>query len=249
MVFARPATILLLWPLADRPWVTPNRITAVGFVLRLLGAGLLYWATGAGALWGAVALLNLGLVLDNMDGTLARYRRCGTSIGYYTDKVLDQVAYLLLFAAVGARTYRSTGRAVDLALPLVAYSGICIAGYCKWVAEKVLSDLRLRQQLASGTLEAYVSQQLRVDGGQPPPRRTPWQWVQWLGRAFRSLIYFNEIDVSMWLTLSLAMGRPTFFTRSVAAMYALAPVIVPVYFFRRIVAAEAQRAGPNPQTP
>jgi phosphatidylglycerophosphate synthase len=61
----------------DRPWVTPDRITAAGLVLGLASAGAaaLQWWSPAVVLW------LISRLADGLDGPLARHRRARTGEG------------------------------------------------------------------------------------------------------------------------------------------------------------------------
>lgn len=95
-----------LTPVALRLGVTPNQVTALSFVLGLAAAGCFAlghrWAGVAGVL-GAV-LLQLSLVVDCVDGDVARYRRAFTPLGAWLDAGTDRVKEFACYAglAVGA---------------------------------------------------------------------------------------------------------------------------------------------------
>ncbi len=99
ILFARPAAILLLLVVADWRWITPNRLTIASFVLTLATAWLIAFGDQPEHVAAAVSI-NLAQVLDNADGTLARYRRAGTSFGSYLDKMCDAAGQILLGGAI-----------------------------------------------------------------------------------------------------------------------------------------------------
>jgi phosphatidylglycerophosphate synthase len=235
MVFARPLTILLLLPIADVRWITPNRITIVALLTKLAGIALLALVPAyAGGVWAAV-LVNLGLVADNMDGTLARYRRCGTFFGSYLDKVSDAGTLILLFWAMGYRTYLSSGEPLDMVLPAMGIGGGMVAAYCRWVADRIETDIHLRKLASDGEmLQDWARRRLRPDAGQPPPERTLGDWIKWLGRAVLSILLFNEVDIFFWLALALVIRQPWLFTRVLCPFYALGMVVGPIAFALRI---------------
>ena len=80
IVFGGPLGVLVAAVVADVRWITPNLVTLVGFVLRLTGAVLVAvrapWADVT-----ALVLLELSLVLDITDGSLARYRKQPSALG------------------------------------------------------------------------------------------------------------------------------------------------------------------------
>lgn len=94
------------YPLAERmvSWVadtrvTPNQITAVHTLFGIAAALAVWRGTGA-ALLLAGLLWELHLVLDCLDGVLARARHSTTQDGRFLDIMGDAIAYLALAAAM-----------------------------------------------------------------------------------------------------------------------------------------------------
>lgn len=231
MVCARPLTILFLLPVADRDWVTPNRITFASVATKLIGVAMLllypgYW-------WGVAAalLVNLGLILDNMDGTLARYRDSSSYLGYYMDKALDNVCLAALFVAIALRTFWKTGNEWDLALPLIGYAGASVAAYTKWVASKVETDMELVGRLKGGTLEEFAKRRAQQNPVIPPPERSLGDWMRFLFDAVKSILLFNEVDIFFFFLLAVVLDMDWIFTQVMSPLYALGMVIGPALFF------------------
>ena len=234
MVFARPMTILLLLPVADIPWVTPNLITLLGVIAKL--AGILLVALDhsyAGGLGGAL-LINLGLVLDNMDGTLARYRRNGSMIGYYVDKSVDIIGMAGMFIALALRAWQVSGSPWDLMLPMTAFAGASVTAYSKWIASRVEADVMLREGLDTGTLEDYARSRVDNNKSEAPPVRSLTDWIKWFFGAVASIRQFNEVDIYFFVLLALAIDHIELFTRWVSGVYCLGLVIGPVYFYVKL---------------
>ena len=234
MVFARPMTILMLAPVADLAWVTPNLITWLSVLSKAAGISALvafpgYWGGIAGGL-----LVNLGLVLDNMDGTLARYRGTSSYLGYYLDKTVDIVCLAGLFGAIGLRAWWKSGEIFDLALPMAAFAGASIAGYCKWVSQRVETDLELRVRAKDGTLHQYAVKRSEQNPSQPPPERSFGAWMRFLAQAVKSIVYFNEVDIFFFLLLALILDREWIFTRWASGVYAAGAFIAPIYFYYQL---------------
>ena len=228
MVFARPLTILLLLPVADVDQVTSNRITAASVLTKVVGIAVLiacpsYW----GGFW-AGALVNLGLVLDNMDGTLARYRGSSTFMGYYADKVSDIVTEAGMFFAIAWRQYMLGHDTIDLVLPLIGFFGVSISGYAKWVANRLVTDIELHQAIQAGSVDAFARKRLDQNPSTPPPGRTAMQWLAWFVDAVKSLWKFNEVDIYFFLWLALVIDWMPLFTRVMSALYALGILVGPI---------------------
>src|SRR5512134_1839915 len=86
----RPLTIGIMLVIADWKFLTPNRVTTIANIFKLGAA----WAILDRSLWiWAAVLLQLGLIFDHLDGTIARYRRAFTKLGSFYDKVSDMVTW------------------------------------------------------------------------------------------------------------------------------------------------------------
>src|SRR5215213_5748073 len=96
----RPLSILVMLVVADWRWLTPNLVTSLANLAKLGGAALLVVDHHDHAVLAAI-LIQVGLLLDHLDGTLARYRRCGTTFGAFYDKVSDALTWLAITSAVG----------------------------------------------------------------------------------------------------------------------------------------------------
>lgn len=73
----------------DRPWMSPDRLSASGLLLGLTSAGL-----AAFALWPwALAAWLVSRLIDGLDGPLARRRGGGTEAGGFLDITADFAAY------------------------------------------------------------------------------------------------------------------------------------------------------------
>ncbi len=115
------ARVILPW-LLERP-VTPNQITLLSFLVGLLAVwGFAHGSYAASV--GAGLLLPLILVLDCLDGAVARLKYQESSLGALLDLHGDSVVNLLIFIGISIGCYRSTGQ------PLFLVLGVCIVfGY------------------------------------------------------------------------------------------------------------------------
>lgn len=99
---------VLLWLAAHLPgWVTPDMLSALGFLASVLIAAC--YALSGGAPW-LMWLAAAGFVInwfgDSLDGTLARYRHIERPrYGYFLDHSIDAVAETLIFIAIGLSGY------------------------------------------------------------------------------------------------------------------------------------------------
>ena len=106
---------LLTWA-AVRLRVTPNQITLISFAIGLLSAYEFsrgdFWSIFAGAL-----LLQLSIIVDCVDGELARYTRRFSQLGAWLDAITDRIKEYLVFFGLAYGAARD-GR--DLWIPAMA---------------------------------------------------------------------------------------------------------------------------------
>lgn len=97
---SRPVTRLLLrWP------VTPSQITLASIALGLLGAAGLATVSYGGRLGGVLALI-ASIVLDCVDGEVARARFEQSAAGARLDVIGDYLVHLAVFAGLGVGLVR-----------------------------------------------------------------------------------------------------------------------------------------------
>ena len=96
--FLRKISKLFTW-LAVRLKMTPNQVTLISFGIGLLSAYEFskgnFWAIFAGAV-----LLQLSIIIDCVDGELARYTRQFSQLGAWLDAITDRIKEYLVFFAL-----------------------------------------------------------------------------------------------------------------------------------------------------
>lgn len=198
----RPISIGIMLVIADWRWITPNRLTTAGNLCKLGAAALIL--APAQWVWAAV-LLQLGVIFDHLDGTIARYRRAFTRLGSFYDKASDLVTWTLIMLAAGWQAMHATGEPYYLVLAALSAMALATTGYMKWVVHAETE--RVRWLEARRDPAAAVAARTRPIVIAPPPTRTAGQWVRWglamLGRIWR----FEEVDLWFWLGLALVIDR------------------------------------------
>jgi phosphatidylglycerophosphate synthase len=193
----RPLSILVLYVVADWRWLTPNRITALATAAKLGAVALLL-----GGEWrlvvGGVAMLQVGTLLDHMDGTLARYRGAGSMLGSFFDKVSDAVTWFAITAALGWLAYQDEGDGVMLLLGTVSAYALLCTGYMKWllVAE---TERKLRRDPAAAPPTAAPPT--------APPERSARDWIVWFIRSLAQVYRFDEMDLYFWVGLLVLLDE------------------------------------------
>jgi hypothetical protein len=189
----RPLAIGVCLLVAEVRAVTPNRLTFAAFALFVLSAGLMAFG-GRPEMIAAAILINVANVLDNADGTLARYRRSGTAFGSFFDKMCDAIGWILVGAAVGWSAWQTTHDPLYLLLGPSFSAFLLARGYSKWVAH-AQNVAHMPARPAPDAIPAAR------------PRRTGAEWARLVGKAFRRIYWFDEVDLSFWIGLFLVLDR------------------------------------------
>jgi phosphatidylglycerophosphate synthase len=131
-----PIAIIANCAAVDHPWITPNRITAMSFLVAI-AASIFVIVGGFSNFIIAAVLIHLSHVLDCMDGQLARYRQVSSPLGSYYDRITDQVQVIMWFGAVGYAAYYQTGSVTPVFLALIGIAFYGLRGYIKYVAIEI----------------------------------------------------------------------------------------------------------------
>lgn len=204
----RPLAILVMLAVADWRWLTPNLVTTLGNLAKLAGAALLVIDHREYAVTAAIAM-QIGLLLDHLDGTIARYRGSGTMFGAFYDKVSDAVTWLAITGAVGWAAYVETG---DARLPLAAVASayaLLVLGYMKWivVAEQKKADWLQALRTRDRGSRARLAEVAAAPVSHAPPSRTARQWVVWFASSLARAFKFEEVDLFFWIGFGLVIGE------------------------------------------
>lgn len=179
-VFGRPSVSKVTAPLGRallRTGLTPDVVTVVGTAATVTAA-LVLFPTGH-LFWGAVVIALL-VLLDLVDGAMARARGGGTQFGAVLDATCDRIADGAIFAALAWWAVYHAEHLLLLAATLV-----CL------VSSQVISYAKARAE-ASG---------LRADGGLI--ERSDRLVIVLLGAGFTGIGVDWAIHVAMW---ALAVG-------------------------------------------
>ena len=131
-----PLAIIANYAAVEQPWITPNRITAISFLVAI-ASSIFVIVGGFSNFIVAAVLIHLSHVLDCMDGQLARYRQVSSPLGSYYDRITDQVQVTLWFGAVGYAAYHQTGSVTPVFLALIGIAFYGLRGYIKYVAIEI----------------------------------------------------------------------------------------------------------------
>jgi len=198
----RPISIAIMLVIADWRLVTANRLTTLSNLCKLAGGYLIlrpeHWVL-------CVVLLQLGLIFDHLDGTLARYRRTFTKLGSYYDKVSDMITWAVIVIVLGWQAYRTSGDAMYLVFAGAAVAALELRGYMKWLCQAETE--RLRWLEAKQDPAASVAKHTAPIVIKPPPERSARDWAIWFAKKVAVVFIFEEADLWFWLCLGLLIDR------------------------------------------
>jgi phosphatidylglycerophosphate synthase len=198
----RPLTILVMLAIADVKLLTPNRVTTLANLTKLTAAWLIldqsHWLCAA-------LLLQVGLIFDHLDGTIARYRRTLTKFGSFYDKASDMIMWTVIMLAVGWKETLLTGDAKWTVLASASALALNVRGYTKWL--EVAEGERARWLEARTDPAAAVAKRTAPITIAPPPERTGRDWAIWFAKKILIVFYFEEADLWFWLGLGLVIER------------------------------------------
>ncbi len=106
--------------------VAPNAVTLFGLAVGL-GSGAVAAVGGYGAVLAATLLFYLGMILDCVDGDLARIKLATSRRGQWLDSITDDLSVVFLTAGMGVGLWRVSGQTLYLWVGL-AGAGLVVVG-------------------------------------------------------------------------------------------------------------------------
>ena len=194
--FLRKFSKLLTW-LAVRVNATPNQVTLISFAIGLYSAFCFTKGTFSQTLLGA-ALLQLSIIVDCVDGELARYTRKFSKLGAWLDAVTDRVKEYMVFLglAIGAE---KSGQ--DLWIPAIVMMLIQTFRH--------LSDYNFARSIKQRAEEQFLAPidfSADFDGIIPSEREPKGRLRYWLGK----IIQFPIGERWLVISASAVIGGASF---------------------------------------
>ena len=210
--FLRKFSKLFTW-VAVKLGATPNQVTLVSFAIGLYSA----FAFAQGTFWqiflGAV-LLQLSIIIDCVDGELARYTRKFSQLGAWLDAVTDRVKEYMVFMGLAYGAGKS-GR--ELWIPAMAMMLIQTFRH--------LSDYNFARVVKFRVEETFVEPvdfSADFDGIVPTERQPKGRLRYWLGK----IIQFPIGERWLAISASAVIGGAAFTFTIMPILAALSAVVV-----------------------
>ncbi|MEQ1687611.1 MAG: CDP-alcohol phosphatidyltransferase family protein [Sphingopyxis sp.] len=143
---------LLTWLAARLPlWVTPDRLTTLGFLAAFaIGAGYALSHRDPAWLWLSIIAFFVNWFGDSLDGSLARFRKIERpSYGYFVDHSADALGNLAIVGGIGLSPY------VRLDVALFALTGYLLLSIHTFLKAKAVDEFNLTY-LAGGPTEMRI---------------------------------------------------------------------------------------------
>jgi phosphatidylglycerophosphate synthase len=173
--FLRKFSKLLTW-LAVKVHATPNQVTLLSFAIGLYSAYLFSRGTFVTILSGAI-LLQLSIIVDCVDGELARYTRKFSKLGAWLDAVTDRVKEYMVFLGLA---YGASLDGKALWIPAMAMMAIQTFRH--------LSDYNFAQSVKIRAEERFITPvefMAEFDGIVPTEREPKGRLRYWLGKIIQ----------------------------------------------------------------
>ena len=143
--FGDPISWIVLGLIGDIKWITPIGITWLSFLCKIIPTGLIIHNERHYIIIG-VLLLQVGQVLDSMDGNLARYRNMTTLRGGFLDRILDGLGFVFVMSSFSWYTHQNHNESYYLVLGPMAAAFYLVVCYSYWTTayeeQKILGELK-----------------------------------------------------------------------------------------------------------
>lgn len=225
--FLRKFSKILTW-VAVKIKATPNQVTLLSFAIGLYSAYLFSQGTFASILLGAI-LLQVSIIVDCVDGELARYTRKFSKLGAWLDAVTDRVKEYMVFLGLA---YGAALEGKNLWIPAMAMMAIQTFRH--------LSDYNFAQSVKIRAEEKFVNPvdyMADFDGIVSTEREPKGRLRYWLGK----IIQFPIGERWLVISASAVIGGAEF---TFIAMPILAFISALVVYRGRIIRTKQLEKSP-----
>lgn len=193
--FGDPLSWLILSLIGDKKWITPTGITKLSFLAKMIPAVLILTNDRDLIIYAAV-LLQVGQVLDSMDGNLARYRKEISIAGGFLDRVLDSVGFVFVQSAVAYYAYINGAEYYYLILGPMSAAFYLVVCYIYWTV--AFEELKYYQSIN----KVQPGKNVRSIAEIPT-----WKYIL---NGQKKIFNFNQADFYFWIGIGLFFEIPEF---------------------------------------
>ena len=210
--FLRKFSKLLTW-LAVRVKAKPNQVTLISFAIGLYSAFCFTQGSFSQTLLGAV-LLQISIIVDCVDGELARYTRKFSKLGAWLDAVTDRVKEYMVFLGLAIGADKS---GQDLWVPALVM--MLIQTFRHLSDYNFARTIKLRAESQFLTPVDYAAD---FDGIVPTEREPKGRLRYWLGK----IIQFPIGERWLVISTSAVIGGASFTFTAMPILAAISALVV-----------------------
>lgn len=131
--------------------ITPNQITLLCVAIYIGGAALFILGSPLMIIIGGL-VVRASLLLDYVDGNVARYRGTSSPEGAFLDKLSDCIPQILLFVFLGFGIYQNFPHILVFAIGCTAIMSVLLKSFLELCQESALLKMVLGQGLTPGKI-------------------------------------------------------------------------------------------------
>ena len=190
ITFGDPISWLILGLIGDVKWITPIGITWLSFLCKIFPA-VLVLQNERYVIVASALILQIGQVLDSMDGNLARYRDATTLRGGFLDKILDGTGFIFVMSSFSWLAYQKSSESYYLILGPIAAAFYLLICYTYW-------NTAFQEQKYIGKLDVVKP------GGNVKNigHISTWKYILY---GQKKILSFKQADFYFWIGLGIIL--------------------------------------------
>lgn len=193
VTFGDPMSWAILSIIGDWKWITPSGITILSLYVRLGGAVTIALGNGITLIWG-VFLIQLGMVMDHMDGNLARYRNTTSITGAFMDRIFDGLSFLAILSGMGWHAVKNGAPTYFLFLAPLTGAFYLVICYMYWsFAYEELNVIGKSKVVKPGAIKSDLS------------KVPTWKIIL---NGQKRILKLHHIDYYFWVSFFVLIGKP-----------------------------------------
>ena len=191
ITFGDPISWIVLGVIGDVKWITPIGITWLSFLCKISPSILMLYSDRNLIILAAI-LLQIGQILDSMDGNLARYRKQTTLRGGFLDRILDGTGFIFVMSSFSWLTYQKGQEPYYLLLGPMAAAFYLVICYAYWTT--------------AYQEHKYIGKSKKVNPGSNAKAINHIPTWKYILKGQKKLFSIHQADFYFWVGLGLVLG-------------------------------------------
>ncbi len=143
--------------------ITPNQITLLGALIYIGGSALFILGSPLMIIIGGL-VVRAAILLDYVDGSVARYRGTSSPEGTFLDKLSDDIPQILLFIFLSFGMYQNLPHMLVFAIGCVAVMSIVLKTFMELCQDSTLLKMIIERKLQARKILIQRQKTGRPDG-------------------------------------------------------------------------------------